>query len=46
MVQHAGQRRLEIKETYTEIRYEPEKWRKGENLPAAQGLIVAEGVPI
>ncbi|WP_367567666.1 VirD4-like conjugal transfer protein, CD1115 family [Lacrimispora sp.] len=30
----------EIKKTYTEVRYEPEKWRKGENLPEAQGLIV------
>lgn len=30
----------EIKKTYTEVRYEPEKWRKGENLPKAQGLIV------
>jgi type IV secretion system protein VirD4 len=30
----------EIKRTYTEIPYEPEKWRKGENLPSAQGLIV------
>ncbi len=30
----------EIKTTYTEVRFEPEKWRKGENLPTAQGLIV------
>lgn len=30
----------EIKKTYTEIRYEPEIWRKGENLPKAQGLII------
>jgi type IV secretion system protein VirD4 len=30
----------EIKRTYTEIPYEPEKWRKGETLPKAQGLIV------
>lgn len=30
----------EIKKTYTEVPYEPEKWRKGENLPTAQGLIV------
>lgn len=30
----------EIKRTYTEIRYEPEIWRKGENPPKAQGLIV------
>lgn len=32
--------RQEIKKTYTEVPYEPEKWRKGENLPTAQGLIV------
>lgn len=30
----------EIKRTYTEVPYEPEQWRKGENLPQAQGLIV------
>jgi len=30
----------EIKRTYTRIPYEPEKWRKGENLPKAQGLVV------
>ena len=30
----------EIKKTYSEVPYEPEKWRKGENLPQAQGLIV------
>ncbi|TWH59580.1 type IV secretion system protein VirD4 [Desulfitobacterium sp. LBE] len=30
----------EIKTTYTEVRFEPEKWRKGENLPTAQGLVV------
>ena len=30
----------EIKKTYTEVPYEPEKWRKGESLPKAQGLIV------
>jgi len=30
----------EIKRTYTQIPYEPEKWRKGENLPKAQGLVV------
>lgn len=30
----------EIKKTYSEVRYEPEKWRKGEALPTAQGLIV------
>nr|WP_024345915.1 type IV secretory system conjugative DNA transfer family protein [[Clostridium] methoxybenzovorans] len=30
----------EIQTVYTAVRYEPEKWRKGENLPMAQGLIV------
>ena len=30
----------EIQTVYTTVRYEPEKWRKGENLPTAQGLIV------
>ena len=30
----------EIAETYVEIAYEPEKWRKGENLPTKQGLIL------
>ena len=30
----------EIKETYVEVAYEPEKWRKGEHLPAAQGLVL------
>lgn len=30
----------EIKETYVEVAYEPEKWRKGENLPTAQGLVL------
>ena len=30
----------EIRKTYTEVPYEPEKWRKGENLPTVQGLIV------
>ena len=30
----------EIKKTYTEVRFEPEKWRKGENRPMAQGLVV------
>lgn len=32
--------RTEIKKTYTEVRYEPEQWRKGKNLPNAQGLVV------
>ncbi|MBR0600055.1 VirD4-like conjugal transfer protein, CD1115 family [Sinanaerobacter chloroacetimidivorans] len=30
----------EIKTAYTEVRFEPEKWRKGENLPTVQGLVV------
>ena len=30
----------EIEETYTEILYEPEKWRKGEHLPEVQGLVL------
>ena len=30
----------EIKKTYTEVRFEPEKWREGENRPTAQGLVV------
>ena len=30
----------EIKNTYTEVRFEPEKWRKGESLPKVQGLVV------
>lgn len=30
----------EIKKTYAHIPYEPERWRKGENLPTAQGLVV------
>ena len=30
----------EIKHTYTEVRFEPEKWRKGESLPKVQGLVV------
>lgn len=30
----------EIEKIYTEVPYEPEKWRKGERLPKAQGLIV------
>lgn len=30
----------EIKKTYAEIRFEPEKWRKGEHRPTAQGLVV------
>lgn len=32
--------KAEIKKTYVEIPYEPEKWRKKENLPTAQGLVV------
>ncbi len=30
----------EIKETYEEVLYEPDKWRKGEHLPRAQGLVL------
>lgn len=30
----------EIKETYIEVQYEPERWRKGQNLPKAQGLVL------
>ena len=30
----------EIEETYVEVTYEPERWRKGENLPTAQGLVL------
>lgn len=30
----------EIEENYVEVAYEPEKWRQGENLPTAQGLVL------
>ena len=30
----------EIRETYAHVPYEPEKWRRGESLPAVQGLVV------
>lgn len=30
----------EIQTTYTSVPYDPEKWRQGEDLPTAQGLIV------
>ena len=30
----------EIKETYTEVKFEPDQWRNGENLPTAQGLVL------
>ena len=30
----------EIKSTYISVPYEPEKWRKGKNLPAIQGTVV------
>lgn len=30
----------EIRQTYTHIPYEPKKWRRGENLPKVQGLVV------
>ena len=32
--------REEIKDTYEQIPYEPELWRKGEHLPEAQGIIL------
>lgn len=30
----------EIAETYESIPYEPKRWRKGEHLPTAQGMIL------
>lgn len=30
----------EIKKTYALIPYEPQKWRRGKNLPKEQGLVV------
>lgn len=30
----------EIAHTFTSLPYEPEKWRKGENLPQMQGTII------
>lgn len=30
----------EIRKTYTHVIYEPNKWRQGNNLPTAQGLVV------
>ena len=35
----------EIRRTYAQVPFQPQKWRKGENLPTKQGLIVgsAEG---
>ncbi|MCQ5144464.1 type IV secretory system conjugative DNA transfer family protein [Enterocloster bolteae] len=30
----------EIKETYVQVPYEPERWRRGEALPKEQGLVV------
>lgn len=30
----------EIRRTYTHVTYEPEKWRRGQNLPTLQGLVV------
>ena len=32
--------REEIRDTYEQIPYEPELWRKGEHLPTAQGIIL------
>ena len=36
--------RNEIKKTYTHVPYEPERWRKGENLPSVQGLVVGSKI--
>lgn len=33
--------RTEIKRTFIPLPFEPEKWRKGENLPTVQGTVVA-----
>ena len=33
--------KAEIKRTFIPLPFEPEKWRKGENLPAVQGTVVA-----
>ena len=30
----------EIKQTFIPLQFEPEKWRKGENLPAIQGTVI------
>lgn len=30
----------EIKQTFIPLPFEPEKWRKGENLPAIQGTVI------
>ena len=30
----------EIRQTYSYVPYEPERWRRGENLPSTQGLVV------
>lgn len=30
----------EIKDTYSQVSYEPERWRQGESLPTEQGLVV------
>ena len=32
--------RAEIKKTFSFLPFEPEKWRKGENLPTVQGTII------
>ena len=32
--------RTEIKRTFIPLPFEPEKWRKGENLPTVQGTVV------
>ncbi len=39
-------RRDEIVKTYKQIPFTPEQWRKGENLPEEQGIIVGCDFPI
>ena len=34
--------RSEIKRTFIPLPFEPEKWRKGENLPAVQGTVIGQ----
>jgi len=38
--EHSNATKHEILMTYAHVPYEPERWRKGEKLPAAQGLVV------
>lgn len=30
----------EIQQTYSHVPYDPKRWRRGENLPSVQGLVV------